>query len=57
LIYVINQQFFGWTIFWSFPWSLPPRTLILMFIVSWIAGILPWRVLTKRQLADALASE
>lgn len=57
LIYVINQQFFGWTIFWSFPWSLPPRTLILMLIVSWIAGILPWRVLTKRQLADALASE
>lgn len=57
LIYVINQQFFGWTIFWSFPWSLPPRTLLLMIIVSWIAGILPWRVLTKRQLADALASE
>jgi putative ABC transport system permease protein len=57
LIYVINQQFFGWTIFWSFPWSLPPRTLILMLIVSWIAGILPWHVLTKRQLADALASE
>lgn len=57
LIYVINQQFFGWTIFWSFPWSLPPRTLILMIIVSWIAGILPWRVLTKRQLADVLANE
>ncbi len=57
LINVINRQFFGWSIAWSFS----PQTLIVALVLSVVAavgaGVWPSFAASKRVIADALQVE
>lgn len=57
LIYVINRQFFGWTIFWSLPLAVPAQALLLALATALLAGLLPARAAGRRSLASALQME
>jgi putative ABC transport system permease protein len=57
LVFVINRQFFGWTIDWSVPPMVPAQAFVLALLAALGAGVLPaWRV-ARRRLADALQWE
>jgi putative ABC transport system permease protein len=57
LIYVINKQSFGWTIEFHSPVALLAGSLALTFIASVAAGIVPARLATNINLANAIKSE
>lgn len=57
LIFVINRQFFGWTIGWHVPYSVPLQAFLIAILAAVGAGILPaWRIV-RRSLATALQRE
>ncbi len=57
LIYVINKQSFGWTIEFHSPVALLAGSLALTFVASVAAGIVPARLATNINLANAIKSE
>jgi len=57
MIFVINRQFFGWTIFWSLPPMLLINALVLAILAGLGAGFWPARSAAKRSLAVALQRE
>jgi putative ABC transport system permease protein len=57
LVFVINRQFFGWTIDWSVPATVPVQAFVLALLAALGAGVLPaWRS-ARRHLAEALQWE
>lgn len=54
LIYVINKQSFGWTIEFHTPVQLIAISLVVTFIASALAGLVPSRLASRVQLASAL---
>lgn len=57
LIFVINKQSFGWTIEFHTPYALLAGSLALTFLASVAAGIVPARLASKLDLANAIKSE
>ena len=57
MIFVINKQFFGWTIFPVLPFDVPLQSLLLAMLAAIGAGIIPARMAAKRDLATALLRE
>jgi len=57
LIYVINRQFFGWTIQWTLQPIVLWQALALSLIASLGAGIVPARNAIRRNVAEALQTE
>lgn len=57
LIYVINRQFFGWTIQWTLPPGVLAQALALSLLAAIGAGILPARYATCRNIATTLQVE
>jgi putative ABC transport system permease protein len=57
LIYVINRQFFGWTIQWTLSPAVLWQALALSLLASLGAGVLPARGATRRDVATALQTE
>jgi putative ABC transport system permease protein len=57
MIYVINRQFFGWTIFWKLPPGVLIQALLLAFVAALGAGLWPARAAMKRDLASLLQRE
>jgi putative ABC transport system permease protein len=57
LIFVINKQSFGWTVFFTFPYRLIPEALILILFTSLAASILPARKLLRIPIAEAVMYE
>lgn len=57
LIFVINRQFFGWTIGWVLPPSVPLQALALALGAAVGAGVLPALQIARRSLAAALQRE
>jgi putative ABC transport system permease protein len=57
LIYVINKQFFGWSIrLFIDPWIFV-QVLALMVITALLAGLAPARNAAGRSAADAMRME
>jgi putative ABC transport system permease protein len=57
MIFVINKQFFGWTIFPIFQMDVPLQSLLLAMLAALGAGIIPARMAVKSDLATALLRE
>ncbi len=57
LIYVINRQFFGWTIQWSLPIEVLAQALLLALLAAVGAGVLPARAAARRNISEALQME
>jgi putative ABC transport system permease protein len=57
LIYVINRQFFGWTIGWTLPPGILVQSLALSLIAAIGAGIWPAIAASRRHIASALQVE
>ena len=57
LIFVINRQFFGWTIGWVLPVSVPVQALVLALVAAVGAGVLPALQIARRSLAASLQRE
>jgi putative ABC transport system permease protein len=57
MIYVINRQFFGWTIFWRMPAGILIQALVLAMAAVLGAGLWPARAAAKRDLAALLQRE
>jgi putative ABC transport system permease protein len=57
LIYVINRQFFGWSIRLRLEPAIFLQTLVLMLLTSIAAGILPARYAASRVAAEAMRLE
>src|SRR5690606_36081009 len=57
LIFVINRQFFGWSIFWTLPPAVLGQALLLALAASIGAGVWPARAALRRPLAPALHEE
>ncbi len=57
MIYVINRQFFGWTIFPHFEPVVLAQALALALGAALVAGALPARQAARRDLASALQRE
>lgn len=57
LIFVINKQFFGWTITWSMPFSILTQSLGLALLASLGAGMLPALAAARRPIAPNLQTE
>ena len=57
MIWVINRQFFGWTIFPSFSPVVALQALVLALVAALGAGWLPARLAARRDLATALHRE
>jgi putative ABC transport system permease protein len=57
LIYVINREFFGWSIRLRLQPLLFLQTLALMVVTSLVAGILPARYAASRLAAEAMRLE
>ncbi len=54
LTYVINKQFFGWSIRWTLePW-LFVQTVVLMVVTAIIAGLVPARLAANKVAAEAM---
>ena len=57
LIYVINKQSFGWTIqFFPVP-SVFIQSLVLVVVASFLAGLFPAHVASKKRVAEAVKME
>ncbi|MBV9868357.1 MAG: ABC transporter permease [Abitibacteriaceae bacterium] len=57
LIYVINRQFFGWTIQWTLQPDVLFRALVLALLAAIGAGVFPARNATRRNIAATLQVE
>lgn len=57
MIFVINKQFFGWTIFPYFEPVVLLQALVLALGAALIAGVFPARQAARRDLASALQRE
>jgi putative ABC transport system permease protein len=57
LIYVINKQSFGWTIAFHTPVQLVAASLAVTFLASLLAGLVPARVASRIDIANAIKSE
>jgi putative ABC transport system permease protein len=57
LIYVINKQSFGWTIEFHAPVRLIGLSVLMTFLASVLAGILPSRLASRINLAAAMQGE
>jgi putative ABC transport system permease protein len=57
LIFVINRQFFGWTIGWNIPPAVPVQTLVLALAASLGAGIVPSLRAARQKIALGLQRE
>src|SRR5258705_7538215 len=57
LIYVINKQWFGWTIDFHAPAALIAGSLAVTFLASTLAGLAPARLARSINIAAALKSE
>ncbi|HKR64854.1 MAG TPA: ABC transporter permease, partial [Thermoanaerobaculia bacterium] len=57
LIYVINKQWFGWTIDFHAPVALIVASLGVTFLSSALAGLAPARLARGIDIAAALKSE
>jgi putative ABC transport system permease protein len=57
LIYVINRQFFGWTITWTLPFGVLLQALVLALVAAIGAGVLPARAAARRNIAESLQTE
>lgn len=57
LIFVINRQFFGWTIGWTLPPSVLWQALLLSLLAALGAGVLPSRLAAHGNIAAALQRE
>ena len=57
MIFVINKQFFGWSIFPIFPPQIALQSLVLALGAALLAGIIPARMAAKRNLSSALLRE
>lgn len=57
LIFVINRQFFGWTIQPAMPWFVPLQALILAMAAALGAGLIPSRAAARADLARSLQME
>lgn len=57
LIYVINKQSFGWTIQFHPPVLLLSGALLLVWVVTALAGVFPARFATRLQPADVVHEE
>ena len=57
LIYVINKQSFGWTIqFFPVP-SVFVQSLVLVVVASFLAGLFPAHMASKKRVAEAVKME
>lgn len=57
LIFVINRQFFGWTIAWSMPLLVPVQALLLALAAAIGAGFLPSIRAARQNIAKGLQRE
>jgi ABC-type antimicrobial peptide transport system permease subunit len=57
MIWVINRQFFGWTIFPTWQPQILLQAALLAFGAIAFAGIFPARQAARRDLATALQRE
>jgi putative ABC transport system permease protein len=57
MIFVINRQFFGWTIFPHFEPIVLLQALVLALGAAIVAGIFPARQAARRDLSTALQRE
>lgn len=57
MIYVINRQFFGWTIFWDWSPQVIVQSLLLALLAAVGAGLWPARAASRRDIASALQRE
>jgi putative ABC transport system permease protein len=57
LIYVVNKQSFGWTIQFHPPVELLGGALLLVWIVTILAGVYPARFAAKLEPAEAVHEE
>jgi putative ABC transport system permease protein len=57
LIYVINEQSFGWSIQFHPPWLLLFAALLLVWCVTIVAGIYPARVASRLNPIDVIHEE
>ncbi|HEX6177272.1 MAG TPA: FtsX-like permease family protein, partial [Thermoanaerobaculia bacterium] len=57
LINVINKQSFGWTIDFYVPGALIAISLVITFLSSVAAGLVPARLANRIQIAKAIAAE
>ena len=57
LVYVINRQFFGWTIRLTLEPAVFVQALLLMTLAATLAGLLPARLAVHRATAGALRTE
>jgi putative ABC transport system permease protein len=54
LVFVINQQSFGWTIQWHVPWLLLAQMSILTLLATTAAALLPARRVARTEFVDQL---
>jgi putative ABC transport system permease protein len=57
LIFVINRQFFGWTIRFGLPLATLWQSLALAMLAAVGAGVLPAFSAARRNIAEALQTE
>jgi putative ABC transport system permease protein len=57
LVFVVNKQSFGWTIQFHPPGSLLAGALLLVWIVTVLAGLYPARVATRLNPVDVIQEE
>jgi putative ABC transport system permease protein len=57
LIFVINKQFFGWTISWNLPSSILLQSLALALVAAVGAGVWPAVAAARRSIAPNLQTE
>ncbi len=57
LIYVINKQSFGWTIAFHTPVRLIAASLLVTFVASLLAGLVPSRLARRVNLGAAMKTE
>ncbi len=57
LIYVINKQSFGWTIQFFFPFTLIPKSLLIVLATSILAGYFPAKQAVQLKVVETMRYE
>jgi len=57
LIYVVNRQSFGWTIQFHLPWVLLAGAVMLVWMVTVLAGLYPARVASRMNPIEVIREE
>jgi putative ABC transport system permease protein len=57
LIYVVNRQSFGWTIQFHAPFGLLAGAVLLVWVVTVLAGLYPARIASRMNPIEAIQEE